>query len=204
LILATDSYELTDSYTRLAQIAPTVSYVEGVDTDTWQQRTTHIGRALGRGEQAQKIITEVESEVKQAAHDHPAFAGKTFSFTVVFSREIQTVLGGDAAAKFLEQLGLRISPKIAAQPESGIPGRALLSTENLGVLEADVMIITYGTDEDRTFIESSQLFQQLDTVKNGNYVPLDFLVAVALGFPSPLTIPYTLGPTVDAVANVLA
>ncbi|MGH3813943.1 MAG: ABC transporter substrate-binding protein, partial [Pseudonocardiaceae bacterium] len=50
VILATDSYELADVYGRLAQIAPTVSYLAGPDSDTWQQRVEVIGKALGRAE----------------------------------------------------------------------------------------------------------------------------------------------------------
>lgn len=204
LILATDSYELADIYTRLAQIAPTVSYREGPDADTWQQRTTLIGNVLGRDEQARKIVTDLETKVTQAAQDNPAFDGKTVSFSVAVGREVYTVLEGDSAMTFLEQLGLRISPEVAAQPESSTPGRALLSLENLDVLDADIVIITYPADDDRTFLESSQLFQQLGAVKNGAYIPLDFPVAVALGFPSPLAIPYALDRTVATVAKVLA
>ncbi len=204
LILATDSYELTDIYTRLAQIAPTLSYAESVDSDTWQQRTTLIGQALGRDEQAQKIITDTEAKIKQAAQDHPAFAGTTFSFSAVGSRRVETVLASDAAVRFLEQLGLKISPEVAAQPQSGNPGRANVSLENLSLLDADITIVTYTTDDDQTFIESNQVFQQLDAVKNGNYIPLDLSVALAAGFPSVLTIPYALDRAVPAVAKVLA
>ena len=204
LILATDSYELTDSYSRLVQIAPTLSYTESVDSDTWQQRTTLIGQALGRNEQARKIIVDTEAKIKNAAQDHPAFAGTTFSFSAVFARRVETVLASDAAVRFLEQLGLKISPEVAAQPQSGNPGRANVSLENLRLLDADIMIVTYTTDDDRTFIESNQIFQQLDAVKNGNYVPLDLSVALALGFPSVLTIPYALDRAVPAVAKVLA
>lgn len=203
LILATDSYELTDNYSRLAQIAPTVSYIENVNTDTWQQRTNLIGKALGRNEQAQNIINDVEAKVKQATQDHAAFANTTFSINLVIGREIYTVLGGDSAVKLLEQLGLRISPQAATQPESSTPGRALVSPENLGVLDADVLIVTYATDDDRSYLESSQLFQQLNAVKNSNYVPLDLFVSIALAFPSPLTIPYALDRTVDSLNRVL-
>ncbi|MGH3896870.1 MAG: ABC transporter substrate-binding protein [Pseudonocardiaceae bacterium] len=114
LILATDSYELTDNYARLAEIAPTLSYVDSVDSDTWQQRTTHIGKALGREDQAQKIIANTEAKIRQAAQDHPDFAGKTFSVSAVGGGQLETVLKGDAAITFLEQLGLRISPEVAA------------------------------------------------------------------------------------------
>ncbi len=204
LILATDSYELTDNYARLAEIAPTLSYVNNVDSDTWQQRTTHIGKALGRDEQAQKIITDIEDKIKQAARDHPEFAGKTFSVNAVGSGQLETVLKGDAAVTFLEQLGLRISPKVAALPQSGNPGRANVSLENLGVLDADIMFVNYVADDDRTLIESNPIFQQLDAVKNGNYLTLGLPVALATGFPSPLSIPYGLDRTVTAVAKALA
>lgn len=205
LILATDSQILTDNYNRLAQIAPTVSYIDGVSTDTWQQRTTLLGSALGRDEQAQKIVSDLEARIEQAAQSNPAFADKTFSFNVVGGQEVYTVLKGDGAVTFLEQLGLKISPEAAKQLNAGLPEpRALVSLENLGVLEADVMIITYLTDNDRTFLESNQVFQQLDAVKNGNYLPLDYLVSFALAYLSPLNIPYALDRAVPAVTNVLA
>lgn len=204
LILATDSYELTDNYARLAEIAPTLSYVDGVDSDTWQQRTAHIGKALGRDEQAQKIIADIENKIKKAAQDNPAFAGKTFSISAVGSGQLETVLKGDAAVTFLEQLGLRISPEVAALPQSGNPGRANVSLENLGVLDADIVFVNYVSDDDRTLIESNQVFQRLDAVKNGNYLVLGLPVALATGFPSPLSIPYGLDRTVTAVAKALA
>ncbi len=204
LILATDSYELTDNYARLAEIAPTLSYVDGVDSDTWQQRTAHIGKALGRGEQAQKIIADTEDKIKQAAQDHPNFAGKTFSVSAVSGGLLETVLEGDAAVTFLEQLGLRISPEVAALPQSGNPGRANVSLENLGVLDADIVFVNYVTDDDRALIESNPVFQRLDAVQNGNYLALGLPVALATGFPSPLSIPYGLDRTVTAVAKVLA
>lgn len=204
LLLATDSYELADTYDRLTQIAPTVSYIEGVDSDTWQQRAELIGKVLGRGEQAQKVIADTENKIKQAAGDNPAFAGKAVSLSIVSGREIYTITGGDASATFLEQLGLQISPEAAAQPESAIPGRALISPENLGVLDADIMIVTAPTEEDRTFLESSPLFPQLNAVKNGTYIPMDFLVSTAMAFPSPLSIPYALDGMVPAMAEVLA
>lgn len=204
LILATDSYELTDNYARLAEIAPTLSYVDSVDSDTWQQRTTYIGKALGRDEQAQKIITDIEDKIRQAAQDHPTFAGKTFSVSAVGSGMLETVLKGDAAVTFLEQLGLRLSPEVAALPQSGNPGRANVSMENLGVLDADIVFMNYVNDDDRTLIESNPIFQQLGAVKNGNYLVLGLPVSFATGFPSPLSIPYGLDRTVTAVAKVLA
>lgn len=203
LILGTDSYELADAYDRLSQIAPTVSYLEGADTDTWQQRTELVGTALGRGQQAKQLVTDTENKVRQAAADNPGFAGKTVSFSIVSGGQIYTVLGDDASATFLKQLGLRISPQVEAQPESDTPGRALISPENLGVLDADLMIVTAPTEQDRRFLESSPLFSQLGAVRNGTYIPMDFPISVAMGFPSPLSIPYALDGMVPAISKAL-
>lgn len=150
------------------------------------------------------VITETENKTKKTAQDNPIFAGKTVSFSVVSSREVYTVLEEDSSGTFLKQLGLTISPKITALPESSYPGRALVSLENLGVLDADVMIVTYLTGDDRTFLESSQLFQQLNAVKNDAYIPLDFLVSVAMAYPSPLSIPYALEGMAPVVTKALA
>lgn len=203
VILATDSYELTDAYDRLAQIAPTVSYIGGPDSDTWQQRVELIGRALGRDEQAKQVLANTQNEIDRAVMNNPAFAGKFFSFSYVASGELRALVGDDASVTFLEQLGLTLSPKVAVLPESD-PGRSPISPENLAVLDAEIMIVAAQTADDREFFESSPLFPQLNAVKSGNYIPIPFPVAAAMGFPSPLSIPYALDGTVPAVAKVLA
>jgi len=203
LILSTDDYDLANNYSRLTQIAPTLSYLEGPASDTWQQRTTLIGKALGRSEQAQKIITDVEAQIAQAAQANPAFAGKTFSRSYVYQGEVRAILRGDPGVTIIEQLGLKLSPEFAALPEADTPGRGVVSLENLDVLEADVMLISYPTADDRSFLESKQVFQQLDAVKNGRYVRQEQLDSAALGFPSARSIPWGLDRTVTAIANVL-
>jgi iron complex transport system substrate-binding protein len=203
LILSTDDYDLANNYSRLAQIASTLSYLEGPANDTWQQRTTLIGKALGRSEQAQKIITDIETQITQTAQAHPAFAGKTFSRFYAFQGEIRVILRGDPGVTIIEQLGLKLSPQVAALPAADTPGRGVVSLENLGVLEADVMLVSYTTPADRTFLESQQVFQELDAVKDGKYVRQEQIVAAALGFPSALSIPWGLDRTVTAIANVL-
>jgi iron complex transport system substrate-binding protein len=203
VILATDSYELTDAYGRLAQIAPTVSYLAGPDSDTWQQRVELIGKALGRDKQAEQVLAGTQNKIDQVVENNPSFAGKTFSFGYVAGGELSALVGDDASVTFLQQLGLKLSPEVAALSEAE-PGRAPISPEKLGVLEAEVMIVAAQTDDDRKFVESNPLFSQLNAVKNGNYISIPFPVAVAMGFPSPLSIPYALEEMVPAVAKVLA
>ncbi len=204
LIVATDDYGLSTNYARLTQIAPTVSYLDGVESDTWQQRTTHIGAALGRDERAQQLVTDTEAMVMQAAMANPAFVGKTFSRFYFSEGEIRAITGADASVVLLEQLGLVVAPEVAALPQNETPGRATVSPENLDILDtADLMLVSYPSSTDRTSFESGPLFARLDAVKNGTYVVFESSVALALGFPSVLSIPYGLDRTVTAIADVL-
>lgn len=202
LILATDDYALADNFAKLTGIAPTLSYLEGPEADTWQQRTVHIGRALGRERQAQQAIDDVEALVQRTARANPGFAGRTFSRGYVDGGQIRAVTG-DVSQTLFEQLGLRLAPAFAALPQGDTPGRSVVSPENLGVFEADVMLVSYVADDDRSFLESNPLFQQLDVVRDGGYIRTEQRVSAALAFPSVLSIPYGLERTVAAIAAVL-
>ncbi len=117
-----------------------------------------IGKALGRNEQAKQVLADTQNKINQVVADNPAFAGKTFSFSYVAGGVLEALVGDDASVTFLEQLGLTISPKVAALSESE-PGRAPISPENLGVLDAEVMIVAAQTPDDRKFFESNPLFR---------------------------------------------
>ncbi len=204
LIVATDDYGLADNFARLSQIAPTVSYVDGVESDTWQQRATHIGQALGREAATEQLIVDITAKVMEAALANPGFAGKTLSYFYASQGEIRAITGGDAGLALLRQLGLTISPKLAGLPQADSPGRSSVSPENIGLLDADVMLASYPTDADRTFFESNPLVPRLNAVRGGTYVIIDQPVSVALAFPSVLSIPYALDRTVTAIADALA
>ncbi|ODU03276.1 MAG: hypothetical protein ABS81_14990 [Pseudonocardia sp. SCN 72-86] len=204
LISAVDDYALANHYAQFSRIAPTLSYVEAQNIDTWQQSTTRIAQALGRETQAPGVIAATEGAIAQAAGDNPGLRGKTFSFSVVYSGVIYTVLPGDAAAVVLTQLGLQLAPSIAGLPESATKGRAQVSAEQLSVLDADVTIVSYPTPAERAAIERNPLFPSLDAVKRGAYFELEFSLGVALAFPSPLATPYAVNGLVPALNRALS
>ncbi|MGH3985323.1 MAG: hypothetical protein ACRDST_22210 [Pseudonocardiaceae bacterium] len=75
---------------------------------------------------------------------------------------------------------------------------------NLSILDADVVMISYLGDDQRVFLESNPVFQQLDAVRDGRYVRVEFDVSAALAFPSALSISYGLDRTVQAITAVLS
>lgn len=106
----------------------------------------------------------------------------------------------DASAVFLSQLGLTLSPAVTGLATGPIPGRAPISPERLGVLDADVLILTFNTPQAQQRMEANPLFQQIRAVRAGRYVPLDLPTAIAIAFPSALSIPYALKVSVPKVA----
>src|SRR3954453_9716260 len=77
LILDTRSDGTQERYDLLSQIAPTVGMPEGAGADqtSWDDQLELIGRALGRGDQADELAAEVSQAYEDAAAAHPEFAG---------------------------------------------------------------------------------------------------------------------------------
>ncbi|MDX6744042.1 ABC transporter substrate-binding protein [Actinocorallia sp. A-T 12471] len=195
LILATDSYGLADDFADLSAIAPTLSYEKDVAEDSWQTRATRIGQALGKGDEAAQLVKDVSDRITKVKEDNKAlFAGKTFTFSLLNAEgSLATVtLAEDASAKFLSELGLTLSDKVTKLPQAGPAGRAVVSPERTDVLDADIVLFSFRNEDERKKVEGDRLFQGLDAVKRGAYVPLDVGTALSMAFPSTLSIPYAL------------
>ena len=204
LIVATTSYSLERDHEQLARIAPVLAYATGPNTDRWQDTTTRIGQVLGRDAESARLVADVQGRIARARTDHPQLAGRTFTFGPVTpdGTVYTTNSADDLSARFLQQLGLVLSPRVRSLPASSTRGKAVVSPENLDVLDADLMILTYTSDDPglRSRLETRPLFARLPAVRRGSYVALDIAPALAMAFPSALSLGYAL----DHVVNDLA
>ncbi|MGW4793935.1 ABC transporter substrate-binding protein [Nonomuraea sp. NPDC004297] len=205
LILATDHSGLEEDYAALSKIAPTLSTVAGYNRDAWQVTTARIGTALGRKSQAEALVAEVEGAISAAEAANPGFAGKTFTIGPVTAEGVINTINSptDASALFMSQLGLKLSPKVDSLPKGTFPGRAIVSPELIEAIDADVVILTFNTPQARTRLESNELFKRLPAVRRGSYIALDLPTAIAMGFPTVLSIPYLLQRSVPLIAAAL-
>ncbi|MBB4684773.1 ABC transporter substrate-binding protein [Amycolatopsis jiangsuensis] len=206
LILGTDRPGLARDYATLSALAPTISPAAGYNKDTWQVTTRRIGAALGHGADAERLVTEVQNRIAEAKRANPGFAGRTFTIGPVVADGTVTTISSaqDASALFLAQLGLVLSPKVTSLPQTSIPGRSQISPERLDLLDADVLVLTYATQGSRERLEAEPLFQRIPAVQRGAYVPLDMATAIALAFPTALSVPYGLQECVPKIAAALA
>ena len=165
------------------------------DEENWQETTTRVGEAVGRVDEARRLVEDTDALLTSVRDAHPAWVGRTFTFgPVVPGQQLYTVSStAYPSAALLTQLGLVLAPAVTALPKSETPGRANVSLENLGVLDADVlMLVHFGGDGPRTEFERAPLFQQVPAVRRGSYVAVEPSVALGLAFPSVLNIPYSV------------
>jgi iron complex transport system substrate-binding protein len=192
LIVGVYSYLDQAVYDQLSGIAPTLAQTdEHADGATpWQEQTLLTGRALGREDQAQQLVDDVEGRFEQAISDHPDFAGTSIAVDLTGVGAGHHLLGADdLRTQFFTDLGFTV-------PDASTE----LSQERLDLLEADVLAVNGYTPEDAA---ADTLLSGLDVVTSGRTVLLggySGAVSAALGYGSPLSLPYLLAEVVPALA----
>src|SRR3712207_1526194 len=192
LVVGVYSFMDQTVYDQLSGIAPTLAQTdECADGATpWQEQTLLIGQALGREEAAQQLVDDVEGQVEQAVNENPDFAGSSIAVHLTGVGSGHYLLGrDDLRTQFFTDLGFTV-------PDASTD----LSQERLNLLNADVLAVNGYDQEDA---DADTLFSSLDVVTQGRTVLLGSYsgdVSAALGFGSPLSLPYLLDEAVPALA----
>ncbi|WP_216870853.1 ABC transporter substrate-binding protein [Modestobacter excelsi] len=192
LIVGVYSFMDQAVYDQLSGIAPTLAQTdEHADGATpWQEQTLLTGRALGEEDRAQEIVDDVEARFAQATSENPAFAGTSLAVDLTGVGSGHYLLGrDDLRTQFFTDLGFTV-------PDTSTD----VSQERLDLLEADVLAVNGYTEADAA---ADTLFSGLDVVTGGRTVLLGSYsgaVSAALGFGSPLSLPYLLDEVVPALA----
>ncbi|MGY1780973.1 iron-siderophore ABC transporter substrate-binding protein [Geodermatophilus sp. SYSU D01036] len=192
LIVGVYSFMDETVYEQLSGIAPTLAQTDDhADGATpWQEQTLLIGQALGRGDEAQQLVDDVEGRFQQAVDENPGFAGRSLAVDLTGVGSGHYLLGADdLRTQFFTDLGFTV-------PDTSTD----VSQERLDLLDADVLAVN---GYDQADADADPLFSALDVVTQGRTVLLGGYsgdVSAALGFGSPLSLPYLLDEVVPALA----
>jgi iron complex transport system substrate-binding protein len=191
LILGVYSYMDRATYDRLSQIAPTVADpVENVAAP-WQEQTRITANALGVPERGQQVVGDVERRFADARTANPQFAGKNIAVALVASGEYNLLGQDDARTQLFSGLGLAVDPTTQT-----------LSSEQLGQLDKQGIAVL-GVPPQTAL--ANPVFANLAAVRENRvaYVGDEASpVAGALGFSSPLSLPYALDQVTPELARV--
>ena len=196
LIVGVYSYLDQAVYDQLSGIAPVLAQTDAhPDGATpWQEQTLLTGQALGKEAEAQQLVDDVEGRFATAVDENPSFAGKTIAVDLTGVGSGHYALGADdLRTQFFTDLGFTV-------PEASTD----VSQERMDLLDADVLAVNGYTQEDA---DADPLLSALDVVAQGRTVLLggyDGAVSAALGYGSPLSLPYLLDRVVPALAAAAA
>jgi iron complex transport system substrate-binding protein len=197
VILASHTWQLEDErvYELLAEIAPTVHFAEGPNIDSWQQTMRRVGETLGQEERAEDLIAETERDLSEV-RERGVLKGKTVTLFNADPNGLYAINDPqDFAIRFLEQLGMRLSPRLTRLESRG-GGRANISPERYELLDSDLVIGTAPTPEILEDLERDELFSRVPAVRDGRYVPLSFALITSIVYPSLLSVRFALNTLV--------
>lgn len=196
--------DLTEAdYEKLSQIAPVITQSDGyVDYGiTWQEMTTQIGKALGKGGEAEDLVADVEDQLAAVAEENPAFDGA--QGIVATPYEGIFVYGpDDPRGRFLTSLGFVLPDGLVEATGEEFGGN--ISEENAGLLDGDLIIWLDPDDAEGDL--GGPAYETFPVHTEGREVFLssyDDPLGAATSFITPLSIPFLIDGLVPKMAAAI-
>ena len=193
-----------DRYERLSEIATTVGVPEGGESylTTVEEQVGTIATALGVPERGDELLAEVDAAFDTVAKEHPDWQGRTVSSVAKTSEGWGAYLEGGGRLELLNRLGFEQNPEIAAAPANSGGFSVDVSGENLGLIDAD-LIVASPIYLDTTAITDDPQWKQLPAVEDGRAIVFEGEVAKAFSANSPLASIYVAEQLTPMIEDAL-
>jgi iron complex transport system substrate-binding protein len=198
LIVATNAGLDADTYTTLAQIAPTVAQSgSAAFFGPWKDQATVIGQAVFKADDMQTLIARVDERFTEAGSANPQFAGKKALLLrgPLYRDSVQAVPPG-WRTDFLTQMGFTVAD----------PGEPLIPRDRVAAVldAADVLIWTTENEQEQGALLADPTIAGLAAVAGGRTIFTDKELAGAIAFASPLSYPLVADRLPPLLAQILA
>ncbi|WP_121703968.1 iron-siderophore ABC transporter substrate-binding protein [Streptomyces sp. E5N298] len=202
LIIAVYSEIDQAAYDKLSRIAPTVGRTKGEKepfSAPWQDNALHIAKALGKAEEGEKMVADIQGKLDAAKRDHPQFADQTAVVLSWYKDSVAPFTSTDVRGRLVTGIGFKYQTEIDKIADGDF--YTTLSPERVDLVDVDrVFVINDKADQDA--LKKFELFGNLDAVKNGkvSYL-LDSegpAVGAAISQGTLLSMPYAVDELVKA------
>ncbi|MFD5140765.1 iron-siderophore ABC transporter substrate-binding protein [Streptomyces sp. NPDC058378] len=208
VILASYSGLTKQDYATLSDIAPVVAYPEAAWATPWREIIQMNSKAIGRADEGEKLIDEVEGDIRKTVVEYPQLKGKSAMFmTHVDPNDVSEVgfyTSHDTRTLFFEDLGLKIPGSIADASKGTDKFALTKSAEQIDAFD-DVDIITgYGDDKGELLrtLRKDPLLSKIPAVERGSVYLLPGSAPLATAAnPTPLSISWVLEDYVAELAK---
>ncbi|WP_282086773.1 iron-siderophore ABC transporter substrate-binding protein [Streptomyces tendae] len=167
LIVAVYSEIDQAGYDKLSKIAPTVGRTKGEKepfSAPWQDNALHIAKALGKAEEGEKMIADIQGKLDAAKQAHPQFADQTAVVLSWYKDSVAPFTSTDVRGRLVTGIGFKYQTEI--DKVAGGDFYTTLSPERVDLVDVDrVFVINDKADQDA--LKKFKLFTNLDAVKNG-------------------------------------
>jgi iron complex transport system substrate-binding protein len=167
LILANYSGITEADYDKLSKIADTVAYPDEPWATPWRDVVTTVGQALGKTDEADALLADIDDEVAAAAQAHPEFEGKTIAAVAIDPTAFYVYRGADPRVQFLEDLGFELAPSVDELDTEESTFYYTLSTEEVDKLTSDVLLSYVPTQDRVAEIDDDATFQTMPQFQAG-------------------------------------
>lgn len=203
IVACNASLEKTD-YDKLSKIAPTIAQSsKQANFEPWTAILKTIGQAVGEPEKAAQLTTSVRKKFSDAAAANPQFKGKKVIFlqNAVYDGSLIAYQNG-LSTDFVTDLGFVVPGDIDRYAREG--AQAYIPVERINVLDAaDVLIWGTEKDADRVALEKVAGFRNLKAVKADASLYTGGVLAGAIYFASPLSLPYVVDKLVPMLTKAV-
>lgn len=196
LIVAVSAGLTPEQYESYGRIAPVITQPAGQDPfqTPWQDATRLIGSALGKADQAEQLVTDLEARFTAARAEFPQLEGRRASVAALSSvgaGQFFVWTSGDNRGRFLSSLGLAVPPMF--DELAGDNFYADISGEQLGLLdENDLVLWLQIPGTENATLEAQAGYPALRVGQEDRVLNLTTEQAVALSFSSVLSLPTLL------------
>ncbi|WP_333748283.1 iron-siderophore ABC transporter substrate-binding protein [Streptomyces sp. IBSBF 2394] len=167
LIVAVYSEIDRAAYDKLSKIAPTVGRTKGEKepfSAPWQDNALHIAKALGKAEEGEKRVADIQGKLDAAKQAHPQFADQTAVVLSWYKDSVAPFTSSDVRGRLVTGIGFKYQTEI--DKVAGGDFYTTLSPERVDLVDVDrVFVVNDQADQDA--LKKFELFTNLDAVKNG-------------------------------------
>ncbi|WP_128379347.1 iron-siderophore ABC transporter substrate-binding protein [Streptomyces cavernae] len=167
LIIAVYSEIDQAAYDKLSKIAPTVGRTKGEKepfSAPWQENALHIAKALGKAEEGEKMVADIQGQLDEAKKAHPAFANETAVALSWYEDKVAPFTSTDVRGRLVSGIGFKYQTEI--DKVAGGSFYTQLSPERIDLVDVD-RIFVINDKADTEALKKFKLFANLDAVKKG-------------------------------------
>lgn len=192
-----------DQFGKLNAIAPTVAQDANSAPYTTDRAVMFrtAAKIVGKSEQAEQLLADIDQRFAEVRKEHPEFDGKTAAVLDAGQQTFYAFAKNDPRGRFLTDLGFAEPTEI--NDFIGDKFGAEISPERLDLIDLDRLILLADADT-RKWLAQNEIYQQLRVVRDGRALEIPYyeepFAGAAMAYNTVLSVPYALDDLVPQLA----